>query len=91
VALLTHMCGTFTVPSFRQDGNLYPRQLLPASVMDSLSRLHGVFEYGKRVLSSTVSQGDSKCLTTIKQCDKHTLVPILNFKPRLYSVQRLSL
>lgn len=64
VALLTHMCGTITIPSFRQDGNLYPRQLLPASVMDTLSQFRGVFEYGKHECSSSVSQ-----------CDKHSLVP----------------
>jgi len=45
VAQLTHMCGTVTIPSMRQDGNLYPRKMLPASVIESLSRFRGVFEY----------------------------------------------
>ena len=61
------MCGTITVPSLRQDGNLYTRRLLPASVMESLSRLRGVFEYGKHECSSTVSQCDN-------DCDKYSLV-----------------
>lgn len=79
VALLTHMCGTITIPSFRQDGNLYPRQLLPASVMDSLSRFRGVFEYGK--CSSTVSQCEN-----VQVLEKHSLVLELYTK-----VQRSSL